>query len=120
MPSQRPKATMVSRVRNGRGSIKRAAGVYARITAIGAHGVSRAARAQCSAFSRLANSESGVKRHARASSTSTAAPMASLPHAGFDFLACLAKGRGDVFQGPALGVDAKVRRDQRGRAHEEG
>src|SRR5215213_6097317 len=89
------------------------------MTAIGAQGVARAARDQCSAFSRLANSESGVKRHARASSTSAAAPMASLPHAGFDFLVRLAKRGRYVFQGFALGVDAEVRRHEGSGAHEE-
>src|SRR5687768_3227220 len=48
----------------------------------GAHGVSRAARAQPMMRSAVRNSASGVKRHAAASPASASAAAAILPQAG--------------------------------------
>src|SRR5687767_7358723 len=66
----------------GRGSSTKAAGVYAAISTIGAHHVSRTVRVQPRMFSAVTYSASGVQRHTAASAAAAIRIAAIFPQAG--------------------------------------
>src|SRR5687768_13035093 len=84
-PISTPKVITETSVTSGRGSSTNAAGIYARISTIGAHQVSRTVRVQPTMRSAVTISASGVQRHTAASAAAASRISASLPQAGRRF-----------------------------------